>query len=41
MRNLFLLAAVICFGMAIIKFFAARTPANAPPPGGPAGNISR
>nr|WP_326127354.1 rhodanese-like domain-containing protein [uncultured Oscillibacter sp.] len=30
MRNLFLLAAVICFGMAIIKFFAARTPANAP-----------
>ena len=32
MRNLFLLAAVICFGMAIIKFFAAR----APPPNVPA-----
>lgn len=32
MRNLFLLAAVICFGMAIIKFFAARTPANTPAP---------
>lgn len=32
MRELFLLAAIICFGMAIIKFFAARTPANAPAP---------
>lgn len=32
MKNLYLLAAVICFGMAIIKFFAARTPANAPAP---------
>ena len=32
MQNLFLLAAIICFGMAIIKFFAARTPANAPTP---------
>lgn len=32
MKNLFLLAAIICFGMAVIKFFAARTPANAPAP---------
>ena len=32
MRNLFLLAAVICFGMAIIKFFAARSTPNVPAP---------
>ena len=33
MRQLFLLAAVICFGMAIIKFFTARSAPNAPAPG--------
>ena len=32
MRQLFLLAAVICFGMAIIKFFTARSAPNAPAP---------
>ena len=32
MRNLFLLAAIICFGMAIIKFFAARSAPNTPAP---------
>ena len=32
MRNLFLLAAIICFGMAIIKFFAARSTPNVPAP---------
>jgi len=32
MRQLFLLAAVICFGMAAIKFFAARSTPNAPVP---------
>ena len=32
MRNLFLLAAIICFGMAIIKFFAARSTPNTPAP---------
>ena len=32
MRNLFLLAAIICFGIAIIKFFAARSTPNTPAP---------
>lgn len=32
MRQLFLLAAIICFGMAIIKFYTARTVPNVPAP---------
>ena len=32
MQNLFLLAAVICFGMAAIKFYTARMPTNTPAP---------
>lgn len=32
MQQVFLLAAVICFGMAAIKFFAARSTPNAPAP---------
>ena len=32
MRQLFLLAAIICFGMAIIKFYAARSAPGAPAP---------
>ena len=31
MRQLFLLAAVICFGMAILKFYTARMNRSAPP----------
>lgn len=34
MRQLFLLAAIICFGMAIIKFYTARSTPNAPAPKG-------
>lgn len=32
MRQLFLLAAVICFGMAVIKFYTGRTAPNIPAP---------
>lgn len=32
MKNLYLLAAVICFGMAVIKFYTARSTPNSPAP---------
>ena len=38
MKELFLLAAVICFGMAILKFYSARMGRSSPAPQPGGGN---